>query len=51
MNPTANGDGVGYVIESKHSNFQIGDMVCGYLEWADYSAVKFPTSYREECDG
>lgn len=39
LNQPANGDGAGRVIASKHSDFQPGDMVCGYLEWADYSAL------------
>lgn len=42
----ANGDGVGRVIESKHSDFQVGDIVCGYLEWADYSAVDGNTLWK-----
>jgi NADPH-dependent curcumin reductase CurA len=39
LNQPANGDGTGKVIASKHSDFQPGDMVCGYLEWADFSAI------------
>jgi|694.fasta_scaffold17074_14 NADPH-dependent curcumin reductase CurA len=39
LNQPANGDGVGKVIASQHSDFQPGDMVSGYLEWADYSAI------------
>ncbi len=35
----ANGDGVGRVVKSKHPQFQPGDIVCGYLDWADYSAL------------
>lgn len=37
------GDGVGRVIASKHADFQPGDMVFGYLEWADYSAIPGPS--------
>ncbi len=48
INQPANGDGVGCIIESKHPNFQIGDTVCGYLEWADYSAVDATTLWK--CD-
>jgi NADPH-dependent curcumin reductase CurA len=39
LNAPANGDGAGRVIDSKHSQFQPGDCVCGYLDWADYSAL------------
>jgi len=39
LNQPANGDGAGEVILSKHPDFQPGDMVCGYLEWADYSVL------------
>ncbi len=35
----ANGDGVGRVVDSKHPEFQPGDAVCGYLDWADYSTL------------
>ena len=39
INQPANGDGVGRVLQSKHAQFQPGDTVCGYLDWADYSAL------------
>ncbi|MBS0615903.1 MAG: NADP-dependent oxidoreductase [Verrucomicrobia bacterium] len=39
LNSPANGDGAGRVVMSKHPDFQKGDHVCGYLEWADYSAL------------
>lgn len=39
LNQPANGDGVGRVLSSKHAHFQSGDLACGYLEWADYSAL------------
>ena len=39
INQPANGDGVGRVLQSKHPQFQSGDTVCGYLDWADYSAL------------
>lgn len=39
LNQPASGDGAGKVIASKHSDFKPGDRVCGYLEWADYSAM------------
>ncbi len=39
LNQPANGDGAGRVVESKHADFQVGDIVCGYLDWADYSAI------------
>ena len=39
LNQPANGDGVGKVIASKHSDFRAGDYVSGYLDWADYSIV------------
>lgn len=39
LNQPANGDGVGRVLKSRHPLFQPGDIVCGYLEWADYSAL------------
>ncbi len=48
LNQPVSGDGVGRVIQSKHSGFQIGDTVCGYLEWADYSAVDGATLWK--CD-
>lgn len=38
---TANGDGVGKVIKSKDSQFQPGDIVMGYLEWADYKNIVY----------
>lgn len=46
LNQSANGDGVGRVIESKHADFQVGDIVSGYLEWADYSAVPGVTLWK-----
>lgn len=39
LNQPANGDGAGKVIASKHPDFQPNDLVCGYLDWADYSAL------------
>lgn len=48
LNLPANGDGVGYVIKSKHPDFHVGDIVCGYLEWADFSAVSGATLWK--CD-
>ncbi len=39
LNKPVNGDGVGCVVKSKHANFQPGDRVCGYLNWADFSAI------------
>lgn len=39
LNQPPNGDGVGRVVQSKHIHFQPGDLACGYLHWADYSAV------------
>lgn len=39
LNQPANGDGSGCVIKSKHDDFQPGDWVSGYLDWADYSVV------------
>ena len=48
LNQPANGDGVGQVIASKHADFQIGDMVSGCLEWADYSAVSGATLWKCE---
>jgi NADPH-dependent curcumin reductase CurA len=43
LNAPANGDGAGRVIDSKHPHFQPGDFVCGYLDWADYSALAAET--------
>ncbi len=39
LNAPANGDGVGRVVFSKDPQFQPGDAVCGYLDWAEYSAL------------
>jgi NADPH:quinone reductase len=39
LNQPANGDGVGRVIQSRHPHLEVGDMVCGYLDWADYSVI------------
>ncbi len=39
LNEPANGDGVGHVLHSKHLEFQPGDAVCGYLDWAEYSIL------------
>jgi hypothetical protein len=33
------GDGVGRVVQSQHPGFQIGDIVCGHLHWAEYSVL------------
>jgi len=43
INQPANGDGVGQVIASESADFKPGDTVCGYLEWADYTAAKGST--------
>lgn len=37
INHPSNGDGVGQVVQSNHPDFQAGDFVSGYLDWADYS--------------
>ena len=39
INQVANGDGIGRVLQSNHPEFQPGDVVCGFLDWADYSAL------------
>lgn len=46
LNQPANGDGAGRVIESKHADFRVGDIVSGYLDWADYSAVPGATLWK-----
>lgn len=48
LNQAANGDGVGRVVASKDPHFQVGDIVCGYLDWADYSAVSGAALWK--CD-
>ncbi len=37
LNRSPTGDGVGRVVESKSPKFKPGDIVTGYLEWAEYS--------------
>lgn len=37
LNQPANGEGVGQVVQSNHPNYEAGDFVSGYFEWADYS--------------
>ena len=39
LHQPANGDGVGRVVKSRYPHLQPGDHVCGYLDWADYSAI------------
>ncbi|MBI3508245.1 MAG: NADP-dependent oxidoreductase [Chlamydiia bacterium] len=46
INLPANGDGAGRVVASKHPDFQVGEEVCGYLDWADYSAVPGETLWK-----
>jgi NADPH-dependent curcumin reductase CurA len=39
LDQPANGDGVGRVVESSHPDFNPGDYVSGFLDWADYSLL------------
>lgn len=39
LHQAASGDGVGCVVESKHAHFSNGDLVYGFLEWAEACAI------------
>lgn len=45
LNKPMVGGGVGEVVESKSSQFKNGDVVFGFLEWADYCVVSAKTLY------
>lgn len=44
------GGAVGKVVESKHKDFQIGDIVQGYMDWADYTACNGNASDLRKID-
>lgn len=40
LNEVITGGGVGEIVESRSGNFQVGDIVAGYMGWQLYSAAK-----------
>lgn len=42
-----NGNGLGRVVASDHPNYHKNDIVCGMLNWAEYTIVKSGNMLRK----